>query len=794
MKNKLIIFLAIMLVTSSISMISVVADDYEPMSPNYMGFTESVKHVTIGDTFYSYIYGDINSEIDTIAAENLTYLPAGILENIQLSVAASKGNLFNDDYTLVFSRATIINDAAGYAKAWVWAIDAPGSTPRVNNTNATAFNTRWAAVGCGIATLTITEGGTAAGGIDPGTTMRTQTIYVHPESTGAFTATPYSTTQINLTWDKYPGADYTVVRYSDVSNPTTPQGGSELYNGTDASTEHSGLSPGEHFYYSAWGYNFTSGLFSIQYQTADAFTNSPPVFDEISPTNGSVNQQISLTWSVRIRDPEGNAFNWRIECSNGQFSFANGATNGTKSLQLTDLDFDTEYTVWVNATDPAGSGTYTREWFTFETVPLDAPAGLTATADGRFAIDLEWTNADYADKTMIRGKLGSYPTDESDGTLIYNGTAEEISHSELSPEDHWYYRAWSWNETKEEYSPDYAQVNEQTDANQDPTVIVRPGEGTTGVTLYPKIEIEYEDPEGDLMMIVVVLAEKGVPDPMDDPSWVGIIVDKDGEQKFNWIGCKTVQELEDYVSYLENITDPSEIEYPYIGCSNIVDALEEDTEYTIWVKAMDEYGAEVNYTFNFTTGEIINASMDLIYLNSTGTGYNFIAVLNASADATDAAQQLNDHNISWEYLTYWDSGLQAYSSKVLINKNGAMAGSDFNLKAGDVLLVAVLENTSFQYSGFSPTMPWEDIGIVEGWNWLGRTGQNTSAFYLGENLTTGGVNWSMIYYYNQYDQEWSDERFEPADGLGDPADFNISTGMAVMVEINEEGTFRMGGW
>jgi len=41
--------------------------------------------------------------------------------------------------------------------------------------------------------------------------------------------------------------------------------------------------------------------------------------------------------------------------------------NGTKSLVLTELTYLTSYTIWVNATDPTGSGLYTRRWYKFTT-------------------------------------------------------------------------------------------------------------------------------------------------------------------------------------------------------------------------------------------------------------------------------------------------------------------------------------------------------------------------------------------------------------------------------------------
>ena len=100
-------------------------------------------------------------------------------------------------------------------------------------------------------------------------------------------------------------------------------------------------------------------------------SNNPPLFGNPSPTNGSTNNPPSFTWSIPINDPEGDKLSWTIQCSNGQTNSATDATNGTKSLSCSDLIYSTNYTIWVNATDPSGSGLYTRRWYTFTTEKLD---------------------------------------------------------------------------------------------------------------------------------------------------------------------------------------------------------------------------------------------------------------------------------------------------------------------------------------------------------------------------------------------------------------------------------------
>lgn len=112
-----------------------------------------------------------------------------------------------------------------------------------------------------------------------------------------------------------------------------------------------------------------SGLYTRKWYTFTTKANEPPVFSTPTLPNESVGNGLSFSWQIPISDPDGNTFNWRIECSNGQFSYANNAGSGTKSLSLSGLTQSTTYTIWVNATDsnPPGSGLWTRSWFTFTT-------------------------------------------------------------------------------------------------------------------------------------------------------------------------------------------------------------------------------------------------------------------------------------------------------------------------------------------------------------------------------------------------------------------------------------------
>jgi len=123
--------------------------------------------------------------------------------------------------------------------------------------------------------------------------------------------------------------------------------------------------------------------FSSNGQTVDSvvFTisavdeNLPPIFGLPTPSNGSINIPLSLTWNILINDSDGNAFTWTIQCNNGQNNSGTSDVNGTKSLALSGLAYSTTYKIWVNATDPTGSGLYTRKWYTFTTKSYDGGGG-----------------------------------------------------------------------------------------------------------------------------------------------------------------------------------------------------------------------------------------------------------------------------------------------------------------------------------------------------------------------------------------------------------------------------------
>ena len=171
--------------------------------------------------------------------------------------------------------------------------------------------------------------------------------------------------------------------------------------------------------------------------TVLAIDSNPPVFGTPSPINGSKGNLLSLSWSIPINDSEGNLFSWTIQCSNGQTNSGTGGANGTKSLSLSGLAYSTIYKVWVNATDPNGSGLFTKKWYTF-TTEINYPPAIPSIPSGPTFLNIEQagtfsTNTIDPDSDQVQYKFdfnASGSHDYSNWTnLLPSGTSINTSYA-----------------------------------------------------------------------------------------------------------------------------------------------------------------------------------------------------------------------------------------------------------------------------------------------------------------------------------------------------------------------------
>jgi hypothetical protein len=97
----------------------------------------------------------------------------------------------------------------------------------------------------------------------------------------------------------------------------------------------------------------------------------------------------------------------------------------------------------------------------------DPPTGFSAITFNTTRIDLSWTKGAGASKTKIQRKEGSYPVDRNDGTQVYFDTGTAISDTGLTPDETYYYRAWSYVEGSEQWSDTYVQASANTFTDYD---------------------------------------------------------------------------------------------------------------------------------------------------------------------------------------------------------------------------------------------------------------------------------------------------------------------------------------
>jgi peptidoglycan/xylan/chitin deacetylase (PgdA/CDA1 family) len=74
-----------------------------------------------------------------------------------------------------------------------------------------------------------------------------------------------------------------------------------------------------------------------------------------------------------------------------------------------------------------------------------SPTSFTVINHGEHQLNLSWTKGLGSDNTLVRYKLGSYPTSITDGTLLYNGSSSSTTMSGLTEGEIYYIGIWGEN-------------------------------------------------------------------------------------------------------------------------------------------------------------------------------------------------------------------------------------------------------------------------------------------------------------------------------------------------------------
>lgn len=134
---------------------------------------------------------------------------------------------------------------------------------------------------------------------------------------------------------------------------------------------------------------------------------------------------------------------------------------------ITGLTLNTTYYFRVQATNSEGMANGTELNFT-TLLTLNPPTNLTAYPSSH-NVSLIWAKGVGSTNTRVQFKIGSYPTNYTDGEQIYFGTMSTVTHSNLTPGTSYYYRAWG--ESGGNYSTTNASIMTTTYAGAIPDVM-----------------------------------------------------------------------------------------------------------------------------------------------------------------------------------------------------------------------------------------------------------------------------------------------------------------------------------
>ncbi len=291
-----------------------------------------------------------------------------------------------------------------------------------------------------------------------------QFLITRPQEPDNITTTLVTNDHINLTWTKGEGADITSVRMKIGSYPADTTDGLNAGWTTENWTAVSDLSGNTTYFFRAWSYNTTNGLYSSL--SDGIFTTTlvgPPNISSLPVS--SIQDTTAYLNSILVYDGgESSECGFRWGSSPGTYTHnqttGNFTTGQTQILPLSSLTIGTMYYYQSWARNLGGFSADAEE--RFATRPV-APISFNAENYGALRVNLTWTKGDGEDQTRIQRKLGSYPTSVTDGTNIYNGTGSLYQDVSLTENTTYYYRAWSFNNTNNLYSTLYSSDTDITD-------------------------------------------------------------------------------------------------------------------------------------------------------------------------------------------------------------------------------------------------------------------------------------------------------------------------------------------
>jgi len=139
-------------------------------------------------------------------------------------------------------------------------------------------------------------------------------------------------------------------------------------------------------------------------------------------------------------------------------------TGNSPYANIASLTNNVTYYFRVQANNDGGLTNGSELNFTTDAIH-SCPTNLVAYPSSH-SISLSWIKGNGTTNTMIRGQVGSYPTNYTEGNLVYNSSMSTATHSGLTPGTTYYYRAWG--ESGGNYTANYTSAMATTTAGAAP--------------------------------------------------------------------------------------------------------------------------------------------------------------------------------------------------------------------------------------------------------------------------------------------------------------------------------------
>jgi len=308
-----------------------------------------------------------------------------------------------------------------------------------------------------------------------------------PEKPTSFNANAYDYKQINLTWVKGDGAEYTYIERNATGVTEWERGeGDWIYYGDGTShSDDAWLNYGTRYYYQAWSY-INKSLLS---QYSDYAETNEKTDNVLIPTVQTLIYEDIDETSVKIRgylNDDGGA-----PCS-VWLRYGKDDSCDTNTTKIMDVLSGTYFNKTLSGLDPGTlyyyravaeniNGSSLGNTFTFITKPYE-PSNFNAVAYNSTSINITWDKGIGANGTYVeRNEIQTW--DRGNGIEIYSGNEQYFNDTNLEENKTYYYQAWSkaiWFSTIV-YSTNYVEKNETT-LNKPNVTEINPLAGEKGVT------------------------------------------------------------------------------------------------------------------------------------------------------------------------------------------------------------------------------------------------------------------------------------------------------------------------